>query len=178
MNTENAAIPTVDLQQEIPGAPGFNLAEEPRSFRKRPVRARTINVKRMTRREVEMARGNAPEPGSYPRPSTRAECANGARPCPFISCKYHLYLDVSPKTGSIKLNFPDLDVWDLPVSCSLDVADAGGSTLEDVGSIMNLTRERIRQLEVKALSKLESADNMVELWDDGCTDIKIRLPLY
>jgi hypothetical protein len=65
-------------------------------------------------------------------------------------------LDVSPKTGAIKLNFPDLEVWDLPISCALDVADAGGVKLEDVGALMNLTRERIRQIELRALSKLEA----------------------
>lgn len=150
--------------------------EQRRSRRKRAVRARTISVKRMTRREIEVARRAAPEV-TYHRPTTRSECASGPRPCPFISCKYHLYLDVSPRTGSIKLNFPDLDVWDLPVSCALDVADAGGSTLEDVGAIMNLTRERIRQLEVKALSKLEALRDMAELRDCSDPEPRRRLPL-
>jgi hypothetical protein len=50
-------------------------------------------------------------------------------------------------------------------SCALDVADRGGTTLEDVGAIMNLTRERIRQVEVKALAKLEALRDMMALRD-------------
>jgi hypothetical protein len=72
---------------------------------------------------------------------------------------------VSPRTGAIKLNFPDLEVWDLGESCALDVADRGGTTLEDVGAIMNLTRERIRKVEVKALAKLEALNDMYALRD-------------
>ncbi|MBU6161975.1 MAG: DNA-binding protein, partial [Myxococcales bacterium] len=79
----------------------------------------------------------------------------GARPCPWVSCKFHLYLDVNPETGSIKLNFPDLEVWEMPETCALDVADRGGITLEEVGEILNLTRERIRQVEVHGLEKLQ-----------------------
>jgi hypothetical protein len=90
------------------------------------------------------------------RPRSRADCANGPRPCMFISCKHHLYLDVNPSTGSIKLNFPDKEVWDLADTCALDVADRGGITLEEVGSIMNLTRERIRQVETRGLLKLRA----------------------
>jgi hypothetical protein len=136
--------------------------EQRRSRRKRDVRACTISIKRMTQREVDSMRRTAPEPGAL-RPAFRVDCAEGPRPCPFVSCKYHLYLDVSPRTGSIKVNFPDLEVWDMPFSCALDVADAGGATLEDVGSIMNLTRERIRQLEVKALSRLDALADMNDL---------------
>jgi DNA-directed RNA polymerase sigma subunit (sigma70/sigma32) len=40
-------------------------------------------------------------------------------------------------------------------TCSLDVADKGGITLEEVGEILNLTRERIRQVEVRGLLKLK-----------------------
>ncbi|HEY6100799.1 MAG TPA: sigma factor-like helix-turn-helix DNA-binding protein [Anaeromyxobacter sp.] len=90
------------------------------------------------------------------RPHSRAECASGPRPCMFISCKHHLYLDVNPSTGSIKLNFPDREVWELAETCALDVADRGGITLEEVGSIMNLTRERIRQVETRGLLKLRA----------------------
>jgi hypothetical protein len=138
--------------------------EQRRSRRKRDVRARTISVKRMTKRELEIGRLLFPET-DYWRPRNRAECAEGPRPCPFVSCKHHLFIDVSPRTGAIKLNFPDLEVWDLGESCALDVADRGGTTLEDVGAIMNLTRERIRQVEVKALAKLEALNDMYALRD-------------
>ena len=94
----------------------------------------------------------------YRRPQKRADCVDGVRPCPFVSCKHHLYLDVNPNTGSIKINFPDLEVWEMHDSCALDIAERGGITLEEVGAIMNLTRERIRQVEVNGLEKLQTQD--------------------
>jgi hypothetical protein len=90
------------------------------------------------------------------RPKSRADCATGPRPCMFVSCKHHLYLDVNPSTGSIKLNFPDKEIWEMEQTCALDVADKGGITLEEVGTIMNLTRERIRQVETRGLLKLRA----------------------
>jgi hypothetical protein len=78
------------------------------------------------------------------------------RPCPYVSCKHHLYLDVNPHTGSIKLNFPDLEPWELAQTCSLDLADEGGRTLEEIGQLTNLTRERVRQVEVRGLLELRS----------------------
>jgi hypothetical protein len=51
--------------------------------------------------------------------------------------------------------------------------------LEDVGAIMNLTRERIRQVEVKALAKLEALRDMMALRDfvDEGPVGKRRLPV-
>jgi DNA-directed RNA polymerase sigma subunit (sigma70/sigma32) len=49
-------------------------------------------------------------------------------------------------------------VWELAQTCALDVAERGGITLEEVGEIMNLTRERIRQVEVTGLGKLKSGE--------------------
>ncbi len=97
--------------------------------------------------------GTYEELGEIDRPITRSDCVHGVRPCPFVSCAHHLYLDVNPKTGSIKLNFPDLEVSAMTHSCVLDVADDGAHTLEAVGVVMNLTRERIRQIEVRAVKK-------------------------
>lgn len=136
--------------------------EQKRSRRKRVVRARTISVKRLTQKELAAGRLLFPEK-DYWKPRTREACAQIERPCPYVSCKHHLFIDVSPRTGAIKLNFPDLEVWELKESCALDVADRGGTTLEDVGAIMNLTRERIRQVEVKALAKLEALREMESL---------------
>jgi len=86
--------------------------------------------------------------------SRAADCATGPRPCPYVSCKFNLYVDVNPRTGSVKMNFPDKELWELADTCALDVADRGGITLEEVGVIMNLTRERVRQLETRGLTKL------------------------
>ncbi|HOB70545.1 MAG TPA: DNA-binding protein, partial [bacterium] len=73
---------------------------------------------------------------SYQKPKNRSECLKLKRPCLFVSCKYHLFLDVNPETKSIKFNFPGKEVWELRETCALDVADKGGVTLEEVGAIM------------------------------------------
>ena len=88
------------------------------------------------------------------RPACRAECATIPRPCPFVSCRYHLFLDVNPRTGRIKFNFPGLEVGQIAVSCALDMAEAGPWTLEEIGGCLNVTRERARQLAEQALSKI------------------------
>jgi len=124
-----------------------------RRRRTRP-RSKTIAMKRLTREELRVGALLYP-PVDDARPTKREECHAEARPCPWVACKFHLYLDVNPETGSIKLNFPDLEPWELPHTCSLDVAEKGGITLEEVGEIMNLTRERIRQVEVRGLIKLK-----------------------
>ncbi len=130
------------------------VAGGPQSGRQGKRRSKTIAARRLSR--VDFSDGlEIDESLQALRPRTRGDCANGPRPCPWVACKYHLYLDVSTRTGSIKLNFPDLEPWELQDSCVLDVADKGPVTLEDVGRIMNLTRERIRQLEQAASVRIK-----------------------
>ena len=125
-------------------------------------RARTMSRKEMARlfRQQAAAGGLDAELQTLmaeldaSRPQNRGDCAEGERPCPYVSCKYNLYVDVNPRTGSVKMNFPDKELWELADTCALDVADRGGITLEEVGVIMNLTRERVRQLETRGLTKL------------------------
>ena len=125
-------------------------------------RARTMSRKEMARQfRQQMATGGVdPELQALAaelvatRPMLRADCATGPRPCPYVSCKFNLYVDVNPRTGSVKMNFPDKELWEIADTCALDVADRGGITLEEVGAIMNLTRERVRQLETRGLTKL------------------------
>ena len=124
-----------------------------RRRRTRP-RSKTIAMKRLTREELRVGAAMYP-PVDIARPTTREECRGEMRPCPWVACKHHLYLDINPETGSIKINFPDLEPWELKHTCALDVAERGGITLEEVGEIMNLTRERIRQVEVRGLLKLK-----------------------
>ena len=95
-------------------------------------------------------------PGDTTRPKTRGECADVPRPCPFVSCRHHLYLDVVGG-NSIKFNFPHLEPHEMKESCVLDVADRHGATLEEVGELRNVTRERVRQVEVAGLVKLSKA---------------------
>ena len=116
-------------------------------------RSKTLALRRLTREETEQAQSII-ESLDHLRPKERGDCRESSRPCPWISCQYHLYLDVNPQTGSIKLNFPDLEVWEMQETCALDVADRGGITLEEVGALLNLTRERIRQVELSGLQKL------------------------
>lgn len=120
------------------------------------VRCATIPPGHLSREE--RAAGELLEyPANVDRPKMRSDCMDMDRPCPFVSCSHHLYLDVNPLTGAIKINFPHLEVWEMPETCSLDVADRGGITLEEVGAILNLTRERIRQVEVRGLDNIKRA---------------------
>ncbi len=130
-------------------------AKHRRHRRRTRPRSKTIALKRLTRAELQ-AGARAYPPVDIARPKTRAECGAEQRPCPWVACKHHLYLDINPETGSIKINFPDLEVWELRDTCALDVAERGGITLDEVGLVTNLTRERIRQLEVRGLLKLKS----------------------
>jgi hypothetical protein len=127
-------------------------------------RSRTIPARRLSRAEIQEGLSLAEEM-DYRRPQKREECRGGVRPCPYVACKHHLYLDVNPVTGSIKINFPELEVWEMAESCALDIAERGGLTLEEVGVIMNLTRERIRQVEVSGLEKLQAQEFALDLED-------------
>ena len=139
------------------GVPSVSRKIRRRRRRERP-RSKTIAMKRLTREELRVGAMMYP-PVDIPRPTTREECRGEMRPCPWVACKHHLYLDINPETGSIKINFPDLEPWELQHTCALDVAEQGALTLEQVGEITNLTRERVRQVEVRGLLTLKARSN-------------------
>ena len=135
-----------------------------RRKRRSRARARTISIRRLSKTELNRGKMLYPET-EYWKPKSRQDCVDMERPCPYVSCKYHLYIDVHPVRGSIKVNFPDLEVWEMTETCALDVADRGGITLEEVGEIMNLTRERVRQVETAGLAKLAAIQDIARLKD-------------
>jgi hypothetical protein len=124
-------------------------------------RSRTIpNVKKLSTQEQKQRwrEDNEYSPRG-PRPKERGECGT-MRPCPWVGCSAHLYLDVDPESGALKLNFPDKEPWEMTFSCALDEADAAGDegmTLEQVAERTQLTRERIRQLESRTLEDLRGS---------------------
>lgn len=94
-------------------------------------------------------------------PGTRPACGHDpatalfrCRPCPFVACPGHLYTDVNRHSGAVKVNFPHLEPCEIPETCAYDVADRGVMTLDSVGELMNLTRERIRQVEAKGVKAM------------------------
>lgn len=110
---------------------------------------------------------------TFEPPRTRGDCLDGGsnaeRPCPWVRCKYHLAIDVERATGRVTEHG---EVAEMPHTCALDIAAhplefenprAGraasvidsASTLEAIGDVLGVTRERVRQIEVKALQKLE-----------------------
>lgn len=141
-------------EEEVPGSEtkGSRTRDQIRSARPPGPPSQTEDPRRYTQeRRREIRREAATHPGG--RPQTRAECPT-VRPCPWISCRHNLYLDVLPN-GSIQLNFPDLEPGEMRESCSLDIADQGEHSLAAVGAAMNVTRERIRQLELSSIRHLE-----------------------
>lgn len=124
-------------------------------------RGRTINTKRIGRAERRKLAVLYPYPDGIERPVVRGDCLDGGsnaqRPCAFVSCRYHLAIDVHPTKGTIKENFPGLELEQLLDTCALDAAARDGMTLEDVSLRMNVVRERARQIEAKALERKRAA---------------------
>lgn len=150
------------IRPAIPDRPGHArctecvalLAARPRRRRYRDnlPRARTIGVKALHR---EVLANAVSTPLNIARPRTRGECRGQERPCPWAGCRHHMALDINPESGAIKINHPHLELWEIRETCSLDVAERGEVTLETVAEVMNLTRERARQIETRGLLKLK-----------------------
>lgn len=140
----------------LPDCAEFKREWTPRRIRAKPVATISVNV------------GELPTLDAYDRamldadrPKTRGDCVDGPRPCPWVGCKHHNYLEVSPRNGTIRVNVPALE--DMADSCSLDVADEGPQILSRIGDIFRVTRERIRQQESELLGKLKGVPVLGEL---------------
>lgn len=133
---------------------------------------KTIPAKRRITRAEIAAASTLTYPTDVVRPRTRGACKGSERPCPFVSCKYHLYLDVNC-AGGLKLNFPGIELEDMAETCALDVADRGGATLEEIGDLLNVTRECVRQMELVSLRSL-TGDMADESEDEQASPLEQR----
>jgi hypothetical protein len=120
----------------------------------RPKSFGTGRVSRAERAEMIVDVAALKKAGAYRRrPKTFGECKPG--PCPWVSCRAHLKLDVDPVTHAVKDNFPGVDVDEMVETCSLraaDLVDDGDvMPLERVGAFANITLERARQLVAESL---------------------------
>lgn len=114
-------------------------------------------VRRLVKEETDVDAGVVSEVAEE-MPKTRAECPT-VRPCPWLGCRYHLAVDITHSGGLL----PPLEDWASHETCALDVADrAEMPTLDAIGDLLGLTRERIRQIEAVALRKLREGGNNLE----------------
>lgn len=98
------------------------------------------------------------------RPRTRGDCVDGPRPCPWVSCRYHLYLDVREGRRQILIsnwpNIPPDELERMPATCALDVADEGEHNQVHTASLIGLGSEQAYQaVQSKAFEKLKTAMN-------------------
>lgn len=77
-------------------------------------------------------------------------------PCTQVRCRYHLaQIGVGEhRTQTTR-------------DCALKVAGEGPCTLDEVGEVLGLSRERIRQIQDRALEKLRSSAVLRRLFDEA-----------
>jgi hypothetical protein len=120
-------------------------------------------------KQVDQLIGKLLYPGQHPRPRYRGDCQDGVRPCPYMGCRYHLGYEVS-EAGSIHELWPDAEP---PETCALDVAERGKHKLIEIAEILGITRERVRQIEAKALAKLEQCNGEIYPLLDCYADMEV-----
>lgn len=145
--------PVVDLERErrplFPAWPARLAATR---------RATWTQGVRQVRRDARADRATfgPPAPEWVPvagRPLVRADCEAGPRPCPWLGCRYHLGVDVTP-AGGLHFTLPGGELEDLRETCALDVADRGAISLDELAAILGVTRARAVQVEQRALWRL------------------------
>jgi hypothetical protein len=154
----------------------YERAERQRRVLRLTPRARTVSIKRM--RTSQLRADEAETIEHTERPRTWGECLERAlgtasRPCGYLRCKHNLLVDVDGRTGSYKVTWPHLATGSYgdeygaypQHTCALRVAQQGGLTLDEIGQVMNLTRERVRQIETKALYALRGLAGLVAAVD-------------
>ena len=89
-------------------------------------------------------------------PATRGDCVAGPRPCPYLSCRHHLWLVLQQDQAGNWQKGRHGETGFRPSTnetCALDVAERGAPS-EEVGRLLGMDATRVRQLAAGALKKL------------------------
>src|SRR4029077_6719314 len=94
------SVPAVPPRAELGGTVAAPSEVGARKSYKASYEARSRRVREVPRRPLSVVRGPSvrlgggePNPQDIERPRPRGDCVGGERPCPFVSCAHHLYLD-------------------------------------------------------------------------------------
>lgn len=80
----------------------------------------------------------------------------GEAPCTQVQCRYHLtYASLGDHHRE-----PTRD-------CALVVANEGPRSTDEVAAVLGISGERVRQIEVRALSKLRGSGPLRRLFDES-----------
>lgn len=153
---------------------------------------RTVSLRRFGKSRLQALRKEhervVEELGGLPeRPQTYGECKalllGTVRPCPWVGCSHHLAIDVLPPSGTgggggltylypawvDDEGVPDVEAMHREIgTCALGIVAKrpDGMTLDEIGELLNLTRERVRQIETQGLRALRSLAELVR-WQDA-----------
>jgi len=91
---------------------------------------------------------------SADRPRTRGDCTDGPRPCPWVSCRHHLALDVNEHTGQVRIVIPVEALDQAEHTCALDVAEHGGLGDAAVARLLGLGQSSVSKVSSRGEGRL------------------------
>jgi hypothetical protein len=103
-------------------------------------------------------------------PVTRDECRNGSRPCPYVRCRYHLWIITAAERpgnpykgdGPSSTLRPGWMEWPTPDTCSLDIAESiepgEGLSRMQIGNVIGLAKTGVGLIESRGLEKLRASE--------------------
>lgn len=104
------------------------------------------------------------------RPTKRSECIDGPRPCPWVSCRHHLLLEVA--SAAPKINADGVKRDARPTTIRLNMASQSGDLGRRPGLLASAPAEIVRQWITDAVDHLDRMEwtcalDVAEAHEDG-----------